>query len=113
MDETRRSAKQYSGKPYKKSGDRFGHDRQPKQISTSEAAEDLAEYILKILAKDTDSLHFERQEVQPGRYIITVKCDPSVTGRLIGKDGKVISALRSFIRAAAGRYGKRIDIEIV
>jgi predicted RNA-binding protein YlqC (UPF0109 family) len=43
---------------------------------------------------------------------LTVSCDPTVTGRLIGKDGKTISALRSLIRAAANRFGKRVDIEI-
>ncbi len=58
------------------------------------------------------TLHFEREEVHPGRSRVTVTCDPSVTGRLIGKDGRTISALRTLIRAAASRYDKRIDIEI-
>jgi len=64
------------------------------------------------LAREADSLQFERETVYPGRSRINVTCDSGVTGRLIGKDGKTISALRSLIRAAANRYGKRVDIEI-
>lgn len=117
MDEKRRPAKRYSGKPFKKGGSgRPGGGFRPRsysgQVSDSTAAEDLSEYILKILARDADSLQFERQQVHPGRCRVSVTCDPSITGRLIGKDGKTISALRSLIRAAASRYGKRVDIEI-
>jgi len=67
-----------------------------------------------VLARDNDTgnLHFEREEMYPGRSRITVTCDPSVTGRLIGKEGRTISALRMLIRAAAGRYDKRVDVEI-
>lgn len=116
MDEKRRSTKRYSGKPFKKGGGRGRpggyRPRYQGQLSDSTAAEDLAEYILKILAREPDSLQFERQQVYPGRCRVAVTCDPAVTGRLIGKDGKTISALRSLIRAAASRYGKRVDIEV-
>ena len=112
MDETRRPSKRYSGKPPQK-GRRFGGPRYDQsQLGNSTAAEDLAEYVLKILARDPDALQFERQELNPGRSIINVTCEQSVTGRLIGIDGRTISALRSLIRAAGTRSGKRVDIEI-
>lgn len=83
-------------------------------MSSSTAPEELAEYIFKVLARDNDSglLQFEREELYPGRSRLTVTCDPTVTGRLIGRDGRTISALRSLIRAAASRFDKRVDIEI-
>jgi predicted RNA-binding protein YlqC (UPF0109 family) len=114
MDEKRRPDKRYSGKPSQKGGGRpgFGSRRYSTQVSDSTAAEDLAEYILKILAREPDSLQFERQILNPGRSRVAVTCDPTITGRLIGKDGRTISALRSLIRAAASRYGKRVDIEV-
>ena len=114
MDEKRRPTKRYGSKPFKKGGGGrpFGGRRFSVPVSQSTAAEDLAEYILRILAKDPDTLQFERKMLNPGRCRLGVTCDPTVTGRLIGKDGKTISALRSFIRAAASRYGKRIDIEV-
>ncbi len=117
MDETRRPSKRYSGKSYQKGSRRPGFGSGPRynqgsQLGNSTAAEDLAEYVLKILARDPDALQFERQQLNPGRCIVNVTCDPAVTGRLIGKDGKTISALRALIRAAGTRSGKRVDIEI-
>jgi predicted RNA-binding protein YlqC (UPF0109 family) len=35
-----------------------------------------------------------------------------VTGRLIGKGGKTITALRLLVRAVAQKRGKRVDIEV-
>lgn len=115
MDEKRRSTKRYGSKPFKKggSGRRFGSgSRVRTPVVDTTAPEDLAEYILKVLAKDPDALQFERQVLNPGRSRVNVTCDPLVTGRLIGKDGRTITALRSLIRAAASRYGKRVDIEV-
>ena len=114
MDEKRRSTKRYGGKPFKKgTGRRTGVGGSRNRIlADSTAPEDLAEYILKVLAKDPDALQFERQSVNPGRSRVAVTCDPLVTGRLIGKDGRTITALRSLVRAAASRYGKRVDIEV-
>lgn len=57
-------------------------------------------------------MQFDRKMLNPRRCRLGVKCDPAITGRLIGKDGKTITALRSLVRAAASRYGKRVDIEI-
>lgn len=114
MDEKRSAGKRYGSKPFKKGPRRFGPGqgrvRQP-AIETT-VPEELAEYILKVLAKDPDALQFERQKLNPGRSRVNVTCDPLVTGRLIGKDGRTITALRSLIRAAASRYNKRVDIEV-
>jgi len=116
MDDTRRPAKRNGSKPFKKStprtGSRPGGFGRVRPQVDSAAAEDLAEYILKVLAKDPDALQFERESINPGRCRVAVTCDPLVTGRLIGKDGRTITALRSLIRAAASRFGKRVDIEI-
>lgn len=109
MDQNRRSTKPYGQQPFKKGRSRSNYSS---ELIASTAPEDLAEYILKVLAKEPDSLHFEREEINPGRTRLSVTCDPAVTGRLIGKEGRTISALRSLIRAACSRYGKRVDIEI-
>jgi predicted RNA-binding protein YlqC (UPF0109 family) len=78
----------------------------------STAAEDLAEYIITILARDPNAVQITRDSFAPGRTKLTISCDPNVTGRLIGKDGKTITAIRQVVRAVAGRYGKRVDLEV-
>ncbi len=119
MDEKRGPAKRYSGKPYKKGGSGggrrpggYGVGRPSGPPSSSTAAEDLAEYILRVLARDPDALQFERKMMGSRRCRLGVTCEPTITGRLIGKDGKTITALRNLVRAAASRHGKRVDIEI-
>ncbi len=110
MEEERSSTERHGGEHSQK------RRRRPRtsELSNSTAPEELAEYIFRVLARDNDmgTLHFDREEAYAGRTRITVTCDPSVTGRLIGKDGRTISALRTLIRAAASRYDKRVDIEI-
>lgn len=121
MDQKRGPAKRDGGKPYKKGGSgggrgRFvrGGGRGPSQYSNSNstAAEDLAEYVITVLARDPDAVQITRAPGGHGRSRLSVQCDPAVTGRLIGKEGRTITALRQLVRAVAGRYGKRVDIEV-
>lgn len=114
MDQERSSAKRDGGQPYKKGRGRFVSrgNRGPRIISDSTAAEDLAEYVVTVLARDPNAVQITRQPQGTGRTRLSVNCDPAVTGRLIGKDGRTITALRQLVRAVAGRHGKRVDIEV-
>ncbi|MBY0358756.1 MAG: KH domain-containing protein [Candidatus Obscuribacterales bacterium] len=115
MDEERRPAKRDGGQPYKKGRGRFvgrGGNRGPRIVSDSTAAEDLAEYVITVLARDPNAVQITRESQGMGRTHLSILCDPAVTGRLIGKDGRTITALRQFVRAVAGRHGKRVDIEV-
>ena len=113
MDQQRRPAKRDGGRFNKKGrggGGRFLNNRN-RVVSDSTAAEDLAEYVIGVLARDPDAVQITRS-IGGGRSRLSVSCDPSVTGRLIGKEGRTITALRQVVRAVAGRYGKRVDIEV-
>ena len=116
MDNQRRPAKRDGGGSYQKGrgGGRFvrGRGRGPRVVSDSTAAEDLAEYVITVLARDPNAVQIVRQPAGYGRSKLTVTCDPAVTGRLIGKSGRTITALRQVVRAVAGRFGKRVDIDI-
>jgi predicted RNA-binding protein YlqC (UPF0109 family) len=109
MDEKWRSGQRNGRKPFKKG---LGFNRRPTKVSDSTAAEDLAEYVLQVLAREPESIVVTRHSEGGGRVKISVACDPGVTGRLIGKGGKTISALRQVVRTIAMPRGKRIDIEL-
>lgn len=123
MDQQRGPAKRDGRQPYKKGGSSSGGSRgrfvnnrgsgsgRTFTNSTSTAAEDLAEYVIQVLARDPDAVQINRT-FGGGRSRLSITCDPSVTGRLIGKEGRTITALRQVVRAIAGRYGKRVDIEV-
>lgn len=115
MDNQRRPGKRYGGFSNQKSGSgRFvGRGRGGNRpVLDSTAAEDLAEYVLTVLARDPNAVQIVRNAVSPARQKLVVQCDPQVTGRLIGKEGRTITALRQLVRAVSGRYGKRVEIVV-
>lgn len=48
-----------------------------------------------------------------GRAIYTVKTAPDDAGKLIGRSGRIIQALREVVKAAAFTRGIRPEIEVI
>jgi predicted RNA-binding protein YlqC (UPF0109 family) len=72
----------------------------------------LIEYIAKALVDHPDQVHVE--EITGARSIIyELSVAPSDMGRVIGKRGRVANAMRSLLRVASARSGKRAILEIV
>lgn len=44
---------------------------------------------------------------------IQVACDKRDVGKVIGKNGKTIAAIRALTNGAAGRMGKKVNVEIL
>ena len=44
--------------------------------------------------------------------ILEVRCHPEDMGRIIGKNGKTIAAIRALANGAGGRMGKRVNVEV-
>jgi predicted RNA-binding protein YlqC (UPF0109 family) len=115
MDKKWRPAQRDGAKSYKKgwgrpSGPRFRPAGPVDYSNTS--GEDLAEYVLTVLARDPNAIEIKRDSQQQAHVIVSATCDPALTGRLIGKGGKTISALRLLVRAVANEHGKRVDVEV-
>ena len=73
---------------------------------------DLVEFLTESLVEDPDAVQVE--EVAAGRmtvYEVTVAEDD--VGKIIGRQGKVIRAIRTVVKAAATRQGTRVDVDIV
>ncbi|HYU18211.1 MAG TPA: KH domain-containing protein [Chloroflexota bacterium] len=72
----------------------------------------LVEYLARSLVDEPDAVNVE--EVDAGRvtvYEVTVAEDD--VGKLIGRQGKVIRAVRSLVKAAATRQGIRVDVDVI
>lgn len=50
-------------------------------------------------------------EDSDGQLLIRVACHPEDVGKVIGKEGRVIQAIRTVVRAAAGSGGVRIQLD--
>ena len=73
---------------------------------------ELIEYIAKALVDHPDEVQVE--EIAGARSIIfELHVAPADMGRVIGKHGRVANAMRSLLRVAATRSGKRAILEIV
>ena len=72
---------------------------------------DLLVYLVKSLVDHPDQVKAE--EIQrEGAIIISFQVNPSDMGKVIGKQGKIIKAIRNVIKIIAVKEGKRVDIEL-
>lgn len=72
---------------------------------------DILEFIITgIVEKDKEVEVLE--EEQDGIVNLTIKLNPSDIGRVIGKEGKVIKAIRNVMRIPAVLQGKKIYINL-
>ena len=70
------------------------------------------EYLLVRLINHPDDLQVTEEESEEGlRIMITV--NPEDMGRVIGKGGKVIKAIRKLVQVKAARDGIYVRVEIV
>ncbi len=65
--------------------------------------------LVSAIVDDRDAVAIETISDGDG-YIFTVSVAPEDMGRVIGKKGRIISALRTVVRAAAGDTGVNIEI---
>ena len=73
---------------------------------------DLVEYMAKTLVEDPNQVQVN---VIEGSTSITLelRVGPDDMGRVIGKSGRIANAMRTLVRVAAMRQGKRATLEIV
>jgi len=73
---------------------------------------ELIEYIAKSLVDDPSQVTVT-EVGGANSIIIELHVAPSDMGRVIGKGGRVANAMRTLVRVAAAKEGKRVTLEIV
>jgi predicted RNA-binding protein YlqC (UPF0109 family) len=73
---------------------------------------ELVEFIVKALVDQPDAVQVRAVEGEQ-TLVLEVKVAPDDVGKVIGKQGRIVNALRTVVKAAAVRTGKRVSIEIV
>jgi uncharacterized protein len=74
---------------------------------------DAVEMIVKALVDDGESVDIREVEQRNGATLIEVRVAPNDVGKVIGKQGKTIRALRSLARIAGTKKNRRYLLEIV
>lgn len=69
--------------------------------------------ITKSITEKPDKVVVESTTDETGTTLLKLFVDSGDMGRIIGKQGKTITAIRTLIRTAAIKQGKRIHIELL
>ena len=73
---------------------------------------DLVEYIAKSLVDHPESVRVNEID-SSSAIILELQVADSDMGRVIGKGGRVVNAIRTVVQVAADREGKRVTLEIL
>ena len=70
------------------------------------------DYIVRSLVDDPSSVSIQTEE-NGETTVIKINCNKDDIGKVVGKRGKTIMAIRSLVSGAAGRMQKRVNVEVV
>lgn len=71
------------------------------------------EYIVKQLVDNSDNVVVESSTVDENTIDFTVKVDDSDVGKVIGKHGNTINALRTLLIAIGAKDKKKVMLKII
>jgi len=74
--------------------------------------EDFVDYVVRALVDYPDEVSIHTEETQEG-CSIQISCKKEDIGKIVGKRGKTIMAIRSLVSGAAGRQRKRVSVEVL
>ena len=74
---------------------------------------DAIEMIVKALVDEPETVDIREVEQRNGTILIEVRVSQQDVGKIIGKQGRTIRALRSLARIAGAKKNKRYLLEIV
>lgn len=73
---------------------------------------ELVEYIAKALVDNPENVSVNQVEGEQS-IILELKVDSEDMGKVIGKQGRIAKAIRTVVKAAAAKEGKRVVVEII
>ena len=73
----------------------------------------LIEYIVSNLVNHPEDVVVEEQSTDDDLILINIQVNPEDIGRVIGKSGKVIKAIRQITRIAAIQKGIRVRVDLI
>ena len=72
---------------------------------------DLVKYVVEQFAEHKDEIEYQVNESEKAVEIVGL-LEESDMGKVIGKQGKIAKALRTLVRCASAKEGKKYNIEI-
>ena len=73
---------------------------------------ELVEHMAKSLVTKPESAQVTETEKEDGEIELTLQVAPEDMGKVIGKQGRIAKAMRTVLKAAASKDGKKANLEI-
>ena len=73
---------------------------------------ELVEYLARALVDHPEQVRVNEVAGEQ-TVILEVRVAPEDVGKIIGKQGRIVRAIRTVVKAAAARTGKRVEVEIL
>jgi uncharacterized protein len=74
---------------------------------------DLVEYLAKALVDRPGDVSVEEFEEDDGTIVFELTVAEDDVGKVIGRNGRTVNALRTVIRASAVRHNRRVLVDVV
>lgn len=81
-------------------------------MAEAETVLDFTRYVLEQICEHKSDISIEQTEDSLGT-LLSIKVNESDMGKLIGKNGQTISALRLLVRAMGARNGQKINLKVL
>lgn len=78
----------------------------------AEELAELVETVVSPLLGTPDDLDITATE-EDGTVSIAIRVNPEDAGKVIGRQGRIIKAVRTLTRAAASKYDMMVDVELL
>ncbi len=75
--------------------------------------EELLAYLARSLVDDPAAVNVESFEEDDGTLVLELHVAPDDTGKVIGRGGRTVAALRTVMKAAAVREERRVLVDVV
>jgi predicted RNA-binding protein YlqC (UPF0109 family) len=72
---------------------------------------ELLAYLARELVDEPEAVRVEEEE-RDGALVLVLHVAPGDVGKVIGRQGRIIRALRTLVRASAVREGRRVLVEV-
>jgi uncharacterized protein len=75
--------------------------------------EELLSYLARSLVDRPDEVSVESFEEDDGTVVLELRVAADDAGKVIGRGGRTVAALRTIMKAAAVRQGNRVLVDVV
>ena len=79
----------------------------------SDIHKEFIRFIVKHLVDNPDSISIEESAPDENTIELSIKVDQDNIGRVIGREGKIVRAMRTLLTAIAAKDGKRAMLNIL